>query len=216
MCNIPRAIGHGVRIIRRLWVSEAARPGTRTGRERKAARRLDYEGIVIQYGSNCKQSSHATGKSVVFWQYRSLACCARDLFYTPFPRLQLLTFSRDLRHYGIDRSIEISAQDPSTSLEAKCADRAHLWGYRECYTPVRDLARPVTLSRSSFKARLLSSSKVGGIAANAASVAMSFASAMLAFKSFNSRSMLSNVVSDKLLSAGLVGIDGNRCRLLSQ
>lgn len=75
------------------------------------------------------------------------------------------------------------------------------------YTPVRVLARSTTLLRSSFKARLPASSRVGGIAVNAANVAISFASAMLTFKSFSSRSMLSNVEFDKLLSKSAVGID---------
>jgi hypothetical protein len=84
------------------------------------------------------------------------------------------------------------------------------------YTSVRVLARSFTLSRSSFKARLLSSSRVGVIAANAASVAMSFASVILAFNSFNSRSTLSNVLFGKLLSAGVVSNDGSYCPLLLQ
>lgn len=64
----------------------------------------------------------------------------------------------------------------------------------------RSLARFIILSRSNASAFLLSSSSSGGIALNAASIAISFASARFTFISRNSCSILSNVWSDKSFS----------------
>jgi hypothetical protein len=64
----------------------------------------------------------------------------------------------------------------------------------------RSIARFIILSRSRDSAFLLSLSSSGGIALNAASIAMSFASARLMFISRNSCSILSNVWLDNSFS----------------
>jgi len=69
----------------------------------------------------------------------------------------------------------------------------------------RSLARFIILSRSSARAFLLSLSSSGGIALNAASMAMSFASARLTFNSRSSCSILSNVWLDKSFSKSAAG-----------
>ena len=68
------------------------------------------------------------------------------------------------------------------------------------YMSARSLARFIILSRSSTSAFLLSLSSSGGMALNAASIAISFASARLTFNSRNSCSILSNVRLDKSFS----------------
>ena len=66
------------------------------------------------------------------------------------------------------------------------------------------------LSRSRRNAFLLSLSRSAGIDENAASVAMSFASAILTFISCNSCSILSNVRFDKSSSKSISGYDCRR------
>ena len=67
----------------------------------------------------------------------------------------------------------------------------------------RSLARFIIFLRSSASAFLLSSSSSGGIALNAASIAISFASAKLMFISRNSCSILSSTKFDKSFSKGI-------------
>lgn len=69
----------------------------------------------------------------------------------------------------------------------------------------RSLARFIILSRSRVSALLLSLSSSGGIALNAASIAMSFASAKMTFISLNSCSILSKVWLGKSFSNGATG-----------
>ena len=68
------------------------------------------------------------------------------------------------------------------------------------YKADRSLARFIILSRSSISAFRLSLSSSGGMALNAASIAISFASARLTFKFRNSCSILSSVRLDNSFS----------------
>ena len=77
------------------------------------------------------------------------------------------------------------------------------------YMAARSLARFIILSRSRDSAFLLSLSSSGGIALNAASIAMSFASAKFTFISRNSCSILSNVWLDKSFSDS---VSNDECR----
>lgn len=77
------------------------------------------------------------------------------------------------------------------------------------YISARSLARFIILSRSRDSAFLLSLSSSGGIALNAASIAMSFASAKFTFISRNSYSILSNVWLDKSFSDS---VSNDECR----
>ena len=65
---------------------------------------------------------------------------------------------------------------------------------------VRVFIRSITLSRSRSSAFLPSLSRVGGIGEYADSIAISFASTMLIFIDFNSRSIFSNVRFDMSFS----------------
>ena len=84
------------------------------------------------------------------------------------------------------------------------------------YCAARERARIIILSRSRRNAALLSLSRSAGIAANADSIAMSFASAKLVFINCNSFSILSNVRFDKSFSRSNSGDEHGRWPLERQ
>jgi len=89
--------------------------------------------------------------------------------------------------------------------EQPAAGAGRRCGTRQLYMSARSLARCIILLRSRASAFLLSLSSSGGICLNAASIAMSFASARWTFICRNSCSILSNVRFDKSFSGVVSG-----------